>query len=208
MESKECPDCGKTHSFFECNKITPERELILRIVSQWGNAVEMPNMDQWIKDYAANAPTGPRWVRASERLPENDNLVHINYRTNNTTFKLTGFYEPSQKKWYRQSRGALEWAPNLEWLDETPERQSDSEQDRKDGKELSAYYAHIEAKELHQLAISLRLKGDRLVSILRSLRLSVTAHPDYTGQPNAEWTDLVNASDEAIMNWLEKEVKP
>lgn len=61
-----------------------------------------------------------------------------------------------------------------------------------------------EVEKLQQLAISLRIKGDRLVSVLRSLRLSVTAHPHYTGEDNAEWTDLVNASDDAIMDWLEK----
>jgi hypothetical protein len=59
-------------------------------------------------------------------------------------------------------------------------------------------------QDLQQLAIDNQTKGDRLVSALRSLRLSVTAHPDYTGEDNAEWTDLVNASDEAILNWLEK----
>jgi hypothetical protein len=30
-----------------------EWELIYRVVSQWGNAIEMPNMEGWIKDYAA-----------------------------------------------------------------------------------------------------------------------------------------------------------
>jgi len=32
--------------------LTPEMDLILRIVSQWGNAVEMPNMEDWLKEYA------------------------------------------------------------------------------------------------------------------------------------------------------------
>jgi hypothetical protein len=32
---------------------TPEMDLILRIVKQWGNAVEMPNMEGWLKEYAA-----------------------------------------------------------------------------------------------------------------------------------------------------------
>ena len=57
--------------------LTPERDLILRIVSQWGNTVEMPNMEQWLKDYAAKAQPGPRWVNVSKRLPEND--MHMDY---------------------------------------------------------------------------------------------------------------------------------
>jgi hypothetical protein len=32
--------------------LSPERELILRIVEQWGNVMSMPKMDQWLKDYA------------------------------------------------------------------------------------------------------------------------------------------------------------
>jgi hypothetical protein len=31
---------------------TPEMDLILRIVSQWGNAVEMAKMEEWLKEYA------------------------------------------------------------------------------------------------------------------------------------------------------------
>lgn len=46
---------------------TPEMNLILRIVSQWGNVVEMPNMEGWLKEYATKqAPTGAVWVKASE----------------------------------------------------------------------------------------------------------------------------------------------
>jgi hypothetical protein len=42
--------------------LTPERELIYRIVEQWGNAVEMPNMEQWLKDYAAaQHPGTAKW---------------------------------------------------------------------------------------------------------------------------------------------------
>lgn len=43
---------------------TPERELIYRIVEQWGNAVEMPNMEGWLRDYAAVKQTGAVWVKA------------------------------------------------------------------------------------------------------------------------------------------------
>jgi|ERR1044072_2708636 hypothetical protein len=31
---------------------TPEMNLILRIVANWGNAVEMPKMEGWVKEYA------------------------------------------------------------------------------------------------------------------------------------------------------------
>jgi hypothetical protein len=34
--------------------LSPERELIYRIVEQWGNAIEMPNMESWLKEYSAN----------------------------------------------------------------------------------------------------------------------------------------------------------
>lgn len=37
-------------------QITPEQALILRIVEQWGNVVNMPKMEQWLKDYAASQP--------------------------------------------------------------------------------------------------------------------------------------------------------
>ena len=60
-----------------------------------------------------------KWIKASDRVPANNNMVHINYRTDKTKFMLTGYYEPIQQKWFRQSRDILEWAPNLEWLDES-----------------------------------------------------------------------------------------
>lgn len=64
-------------------------------------------------------PTGAVWVKANKRLPINNNLVHINFSTGRTDFKLTGYYEPSEGKWYKTDRTILEWAPNLEWLDES-----------------------------------------------------------------------------------------
>lgn len=48
---------------------TPEWELINRIVSQWGNAVEMPNMEQWLKDYAAKTQPGAVWVKGAKGFP-------------------------------------------------------------------------------------------------------------------------------------------
>lgn len=59
-----------------------------------------------------------KWIKATDRLPANDNMVHINYSTDKTKFMLTGYYEPIKQKWFRQSRDELAWAPNLEWLDE------------------------------------------------------------------------------------------
>lgn len=44
--------------------LSAERDLIYRIVEQWGNAVEMPNMEQWLKDYALR--------RGCAVLPAND----------------------------------------------------------------------------------------------------------------------------------------
>jgi hypothetical protein len=61
------------------------------------------------------------WVEAETRLPDHSNLVHINYTTGITKFKLTGFYKPSSQKWHRQSGEELQWSPNLEWLDESSE---------------------------------------------------------------------------------------
>jgi hypothetical protein len=49
--------------------LTPERDLIYRIVEQWGNAIEMPNMEGWLKEYAQQAPINAVWVRATTRLP-------------------------------------------------------------------------------------------------------------------------------------------
>jgi hypothetical protein len=48
---------------------TPEMDLILRIVANWGNAIEMPKMEGWLQEYAKGAPTGPVWVKATEALP-------------------------------------------------------------------------------------------------------------------------------------------
>lgn len=58
-------------------------------------------------------------------------------------------------------------------------------------------------------AEDLRILGDELATAARSLRLSVTAHPNYTGEPNEEWTDLVSMLDEALAEWKgEKEPAP
>jgi hypothetical protein len=61
-------------NFMFSGPLTPERDLIYRIVEQWGNAVEMPNMERWLKEYVAKqaTPQGIGWVKASERLPVKD----------------------------------------------------------------------------------------------------------------------------------------
>lgn len=64
-------------------------------------------------------PAGAVWVKAAERQPQNSDLVHLQYGTGHTNFKLTGYYEPSENKWHRQDTGLLDWAPGLEWLDES-----------------------------------------------------------------------------------------
>lgn len=51
---------------------------------------------------------------------------------------------------------------------------------------------------------SLKAKGEKLARAAHSLRLSVTAHPDYTGEENEEWTDLVEGIDEALAEWAEE----
>lgn len=38
-----------------------------------------------------------------------------------------------------------------------------------------------------------------LLEALKSLQLSVMAHPDFSGEENEEWTDLVNFAQEAIV---------
>lgn len=59
----------------------------------------------------------------------------------------------------------------------------------------------MEKKYLIDELAALKSAGDKLARYARSLRLSVTAHPNYTGEPNAEWTDLVEGVDEALAEW-------
>jgi len=39
---------------------------------------------------------------------------------------------------------------------------------------------------------------ENLIKATKSLILSIQAHPDYTGEENEEWTDLVNIAQQAI----------
>ena len=44
-------------------------------------------------------------------------------------------------------------------------------------------------------------KSEKLVDALNSLVLSVKAHPDYTGEENDEWTDLVEIAEELLTEY-------
>jgi hypothetical protein len=48
-------------------------------------------------------------------------------------------------------------------------------------------------------------KALKVVRILNSLMLSVMAHPDYTGEENEEWTDLVETGEEVLSEYLNKQ---
>lgn len=135
MESKTytpCGGCGATepdqrcigcmHPFTEIKPeelpVTPEWELINRIVSQWGNAVEMPNMEQWLKDYASKAQQGARWVKASERLPGIKKPVK--WRSSGVEMKV-------QQLWYMVHDTNSEYLSECEWYDESAAgRESDA----------------------------------------------------------------------------------
>jgi hypothetical protein len=53
-------------------------------------------------------------------------------------------------------------------------------------------------EEVMQANGTLYASATDLLGALESLTLSVKAHPDYTGQENDEWTDLVNIAEKAI----------
>ncbi len=92
--------------------LSPERDLIYRIVEQWGNAVEMPNMEQWLKDYAVSKQpaSGPRWVKCADRLPGINTPVkwknHLGYEMKTiASIKDTGcsLWELVDMQWYDES---------------------------------------------------------------------------------------------------------
>lgn len=66
-------------------QITPEQALILRIVEQWGNVVNMPKMEQWLKDYAASQQPA---VKAIDATP-----FESNTERHSLTGLTTGEYE-------------------------------------------------------------------------------------------------------------------
>lgn len=55
--SNDCPqlvtNIEKKYPIGEDKPLSPEMDLIYRIIEQWGNAIEMPNMEGWVKEYAA-----------------------------------------------------------------------------------------------------------------------------------------------------------
>lgn len=69
-----------------------------------------------------------------------------------------------------------------------------------DRNQVQAKLSEMQVENLKQYA-ALKAKGEKLARYARSLRLSVTAHPHYTGQPNEEWTDLVEGVDKAMDEW-------
>jgi hypothetical protein len=99
--------------------LSPERDLVYRIVEQWGNAIEMPNMGQWLKDYAAKQrPAGSAvWVKASTRLPS---AGKITWRWLDKAEAYSGYDE---KRGFVFGTGGASVDPTyyteIEWLDES-----------------------------------------------------------------------------------------
>jgi uncharacterized small protein (DUF1192 family) len=52
-------------------------------------------------------------------------------------------------------------------------------------------------RQEYQLAM-LRKERERLQATLRRAGLSIMAHPGYTGEPNEEWTDLIESIEELV----------
>lgn len=75
-------------------------------------------------EWYEEAAQGAVCVKASERVPVNGNLYHLNYKTKDTNFKTTGYYIDG--KWDHQNHELLGWAPNLEWLDESTSKETDA----------------------------------------------------------------------------------
>jgi hypothetical protein len=78
-------------------------------------------LDESVKDEVEKQELGAVWVKASEKVPADENLYHLNYGTGKTKMKTTGFYDG--EKWHRQDGAVLDWHPNLKWLDESPNEQ-------------------------------------------------------------------------------------
>lgn len=72
--------------------LSAERDLIYRIVKEWGNAIEMPNMEQWLRDYAATRQTGAGWVKASTFDIKRNIVYHATYEDKNQIIKGSGFF--------------------------------------------------------------------------------------------------------------------
>lgn len=90
--------------------------------------------------------------------------------------------------------GAIEYATKLHQV----EKERDEE---KRQRVLSVKSLRYSLNQREAEVSKLKGKGDELARKARSLRLSVTAHPDYKGEPNDEWTDLIEGIDEALAEW-------
>lgn len=90
--------------------LSPERDLIYRIAEQWGNAIEMPNMEQWLKDYAVTQrPATAGWVKAKIRYPEKDDKYFIKQGDVKSAANL---WQSTKEYWQ---------STDMEWLDESNE---------------------------------------------------------------------------------------
>lgn len=92
--------------------VNAENELMYRIIENWGNAVAMPQMEGWIKEYGDKRaeeakPAGAVWVKASERLPEVvDGKCHprfvrierVGHSGNGYAIKAVAYYFPEHFK--------------------------------------------------------------------------------------------------------------
>lgn len=106
-------------NFMLSGPLTPERELIYRIVEQWGNAIEMPNMEGWLKEYAAKGSrTGPAWVKATT-WPEDHNMVHWRRASDKKPLLIVGRnYQGNIVAQF----GRVYTPEELEWLEEYTEK--------------------------------------------------------------------------------------
>ena len=66
-------------------------------------------------------------------------------------------------------------------------------------KEAFEYYGgYMIAESVSPNNVSLIAASTELFDALNSLVSSVMAHPDYTGEENEEWTDLVELAEKAL----------
>jgi hypothetical protein len=90
---------------------------------------------------------------------------------------------------------------NVEWLDES-NTYNYSVLKEKLTKEIEELNIFLD--EAHLNFYALKEKAAKMETALKSLVLSVKAHPHYTGEDNAEWTDLINIAERAL-EWEKEE---
>jgi hypothetical protein len=101
--------------------LTPERELIYRIVEQWGNAVEMPNMEQWLKDYAAaQHPGTAKWP-----LSVIDKATGTRHEVNKLVYHPEN--EPVPHVWCDTWYGHHVIGKDCEWYSESPSKEGNKD---------------------------------------------------------------------------------